>query len=81
MQPKKSKPSSEPKPEPKPVVNQNAEPSVTNPKSEPVITAEIKPQTPKAQKGKSSTLDYKYSSYIYEHVTKNIFSDKSVSDR
>ena len=63
MLPKKSKP--EPKPEPKTVANQNAEPSVTNQKSEPVITAEIKPQTPKANKGKDSTLDYKHSSYIY----------------
>ena len=53
MQPKKSKPSPEPKPEPKPVANQNAEPSVTNQKSEPVITAEIKPQTPKAKPGNS----------------------------
>merc|ERR1712131_186397 len=49
VQVKKSKPSPESQPEPKTeTTNHNAE--ITNQKSEPVISAEIKSQTPKAKK-------------------------------
>ena len=55
MQVKKSKPSPESKPESKPIstetTNHNA-----GPKSEPIISAEIKSETPKAKKGNSRLL-------------------------
>ena len=78
MQVKKSKPSPESQPEPKTeTTNHNAE--ITNQKSEPVISAEIKSQTPKANKGNSRLIILDI--YIVGTSVKYYFSDKSVGDR